>query len=174
MVLLSAIAIAFILVTICVLLHYEILRLTSRSVPDLPIATRSRVLAVIAGVFTAHLMEICLFAVAYALLHHIPQFGSIGGQFSGSGLDFFYFSITSYTTLGVGDLFPHGMLRLLAGIEALTGFVLIGWSASFTYLAMEKFWGQHGRTPRSRASGLQRPQDWPSGPSDNNGGKPDR
>lgn len=28
----------------------------------------------------------------------------------------------------------------VAGTEALTGFVLIGWSASFTYLEMEKFW----------------------------------
>ena len=33
-------------------------------------------------------------------------------------------------------------MRLLTGIEALNGLVLIGWSASFTYLAMEEFWGE--------------------------------
>jgi len=36
----------------------------------------------------------------------------------------------------------------MAGIETLTGLVMIAWSASFTYLAMEKFWGLH--RPRRR------------------------
>jgi hypothetical protein len=31
-------------------------------------------------------------------------------------------------------------MRLITGIEALNGLLLIGWSASFTYLAMQKFW----------------------------------
>ena len=26
--------------------------------------------------------------------------------------------------------------------ESLAGFVLVSWSASFTYLVMERFWGQ--------------------------------
>jgi hypothetical protein len=29
---------------------------------------------------------------------------------------------------------------LLAGAEALNGLLLIGWSASYTYIAMERFW----------------------------------
>lgn len=39
-----------------------------------------------------------------------------------------------------------GMTALLAGItvflsyEALTGFVLLAWSASFTYLEMQRYW----------------------------------
>jgi hypothetical protein len=32
------------------------------------------------------------------------------------------------------------MVRLLTGIEALTGLIMIGWSASFTYLFMNKHW----------------------------------
>jgi len=51
-----------------------------------------------------------------------------------------YFSAETYTSLGFGDLIPIGPLRLLAGAEALNGLVLIGWSASFTYIAMERFW----------------------------------
>ena len=152
MVLLAAVGIAFLLVATSVLLHFEILRLTSQLIPHLSIATRSKVLIVITGVFSAHLLEICLFAIAYAVMHRFPVLGSIGGEFSNGGLDFFYFSITSYTTLGVGDLFPHGALRLVAGIQALTGFVLIGWSASFTYLAMEKFWVQQRPRRKDRAS----------------------
>jgi hypothetical protein len=42
--------------------------------------------------------------------------------------------------VGFGDLVPSGPIRFLSGMEALTGFVLIAWSASFTYLEMERFW----------------------------------
>ena len=35
---------------------------------------------------------------------------------------------------------PLGPVRFLSGTEALTGFVMITWSASFTYLEMERFW----------------------------------
>jgi hypothetical protein len=150
---LITIAVALLLVGACVLIHFELLGMVSRTIPHLAVPMRSRVLVVIGVAFLAHLLEICLFAAAYGAMHPFPRFGAIGGDFSGSVLDFFYFSITSYTTLGVGDLFPHGPLRLVAGIEALTGFVLIGWSASFTYLSMERFWGQrpkHGAPPPDR------------------------
>jgi hypothetical protein len=46
-----------------------------------------------------------------------------------------------HSTLGIGDLHPSGVMRLIAGVESLDGLVLIGWSASFTYLAMEEYWG---------------------------------
>jgi hypothetical protein len=46
----------------------------------------------------------------------------------------------SYTTVGFGDVAPIGPIRFLTGTEALTGFVLIAWSASFTYLEMERYW----------------------------------
>jgi hypothetical protein len=29
---------------------------------------------------------------------------------------------------------------MITGVEALSGLLLIGWSASFTYLSMQKFW----------------------------------
>ena len=51
-----------------------------------------------------------------------------------------YFSAETYTSLGFGDLTPNGPVRLLAGVEALNGLLLIGWSASFTYISMERFW----------------------------------
>ncbi|MFT5782459.1 MAG: hypothetical protein ACI9EB_001852 [Pseudomonas sp.] len=31
-------------------------------------------------------------------------------------------------------------MRLIAGVEALNGLLLIGWTASSTYIAMERFW----------------------------------
>jgi hypothetical protein len=48
--------------------------------------------------------------------------------------------VTTYTTLGFGDIVPVGPVRFLTSVEALTGFVLITWSASFTYLEMNRFW----------------------------------
>ena len=79
-------------------------------------------------------------AGAFALLHDRPGFGYIDGEFDASALDFFYFSITSYTTLGIGDVYPQGPLRVLASIESLNGFLLITWSASFTYMMMQRHW----------------------------------
>jgi hypothetical protein len=88
------------------------------------------------------LAEICLFAAGFFIMHEHLGLGSVKGEFNGSPLDYFYFSATTYSTLGVGDLFPVGVIRLVTGVEALTGFVLIGWSASFTYLTMERSWDQ--------------------------------
>ena len=51
-----------------------------------------------------------------------------------------YFSFACYTSLGIGDIVPVGGLRLLAGIEALNGLMLIGWSASFLLVEMRERW----------------------------------
>ena len=60
-------------------------------------------------------------------------------------MDYVYFSAACYTSLGLGDMYPSGMLRMLTGAEALVGLLMIAWSGSFTYLAMEKFWDVGGR-----------------------------
>lgn len=60
-----------------------------------------------------------------------------------------YFSAETYTSLGFGDLTPNGPVRLLAGVEALNGLLLIGWSASFTYLCMERFWSPADEASRT-------------------------
>jgi hypothetical protein len=52
--------------------------------------------------------------------------------------------------LGLGDIAPLGPVRLLAGVEALNGLLMIAWTASFTYLSMEKFWSPHARDQRNR------------------------
>ena len=46
----------------------------------------------------------------------------------------------TYSTVGFGDVVPIGPIRFLAGTEGLLGLLLIGCSASFTYLEMERFW----------------------------------
>ena len=53
-----------------------------------------------------------------------------------------------YTSVGFGDILPQGHLRLIAGVEGLAGLLMIGWSASFTYLMMEKLWLDHRKPPK--------------------------
>lgn len=139
---LQALLAALALVGSAVIVHYESLRAISVFTSDLTIPHRALSLVVIAGVLLAHLIEICLFAAGFFVMHAHLGLGTVSGKFNDSALDYFYFSVTTYSTLGVGDLFPTGAIRLVAGVEALTGFVLIGWSASFTYLSMERSWNQ--------------------------------
>jgi len=138
---LIAIFITFILVFISILIHYELLRTITNILPHISIKPRARLLVIITGVFIAHILEIALFALAFGLMQHQWGLGAISGNLEGSWIDYFYFSASSYTTLGMGDISPTGHLRFVAAIESLTGLVLIGWSASYTYLAMSKFWG---------------------------------
>lgn len=123
-----------------VLIHYEVLRLTGAYLPRLRIRTRQRILVVIAACLVAHLLEVALYAGVLAILFNFPAFGTIEGAFDGTATDFLYFSITSYTTLGIGEIYPLGPMRLIVAVEALNGLLLITWSASFCYLNMQSDW----------------------------------
>ncbi len=128
------------LVTLAVLVHYEALYRLSVLIPKMTIRYRFRVVIGLFGSICAHVIEIWLFAFGYYFMHSAAQFGSLRGNFDGSILDSVYFSFTSYTTLGFGDIEPFGPIRFLAGLEALTGLVLITWTASFMFFEMQKFW----------------------------------
>lgn len=129
-----------IVVALAVLIHYEVLYRLATLLPSLRIQPRFRVLAGVSGVFLAHVAEIWVFAFAYYVLLTWGDFGSLAGNFDGSLLDCSYFSFSNYTSLGYGDIEPLGHIRFLAGLEALTGLILIAWTASFMYIEMQKFW----------------------------------
>jgi len=128
------------LVSVVVLLHYEMLFRLSQLIPRLTIKHRFRILIGIFGALTAHVFEIWLFGIGYYFLIHYSDYGSLQGNFNGSLMDSVYFSFTNYTSLGYGDIEPIGHVRFLAALEALTGLVLITWSASFMFIEMQKFW----------------------------------
>ncbi|MDH3240176.1 MAG: potassium channel family protein [Alphaproteobacteria bacterium] len=140
----TSMGLAVVLVAICVLVHYECLRAASVLLPRLEIRPRARILFVMGVAFLAHSLEIWIYGVAYWLIAHYLAIGDIGGKVTGSFPEYIYFSTVSYTSLGLGDLYPTGALRLLTGVEALLGLAMIAWTGSFTYLAMEKFWTLHG------------------------------
>lgn len=128
------------LVLATTLLHYEYLRGLSALLPRWQTSGRVRVLAGILAVFVAHTMEIILYGAAYYLLRDKFDLGNFSGHFTDTLSTFLYFSAETYTSLGFGDIYPIGPLRLVCGIETLNGLLLIGWSASFTYVFMERFW----------------------------------
>lgn len=130
-----------VVVCVCVLLHYEVLNVLSRRLARLEGRRRRRVLFGIFGVLSVHVVEIWIFGAAYVLLLILsPAFGAVHGIPVPDVLDHIYFSAMTFTTVGFGDVYPSGPIRFLAGTEALTGLVLITWSASFTFLEMARFW----------------------------------
>ena len=133
------IACSLLLVVLTTLTHFEVLRGLSAVLPGLRVAARTKVVVVIFAEFAAHGVQIFLYGTALYLLIHLANLGSLAG---GSSLlsQCLYFSAETFTSLGYGDVVPTGPLRLLAGSEALNGLLLIGWSASYTYIAMERFW----------------------------------
>jgi hypothetical protein len=136
-----------------ILLHYEVLRLASNLVPEVfGLHPRARVVLVVFACFAAHTAEVWLFGVAYYLFVNLLGLGSFGGAYGNTLFDCVYFSIVTYTSLGLGDVFPQDNLRLIAGVEALVGLLLIGWSASFTYIAMQRFWPLHTERQHRRRS----------------------
>ena len=142
---LVTIAIAVLLLASTIAVHYEVLRITSARITHLPIIPRVRIIFMLTAALLSHLVHVLLYALAFYMLENWAALGTIEGRAGHHFSDAFYFSITSYTTLGIGDLFPTGELRLLSGLEALNGLVMVGWTASMTYLYMEKFWHLQGR-----------------------------
>jgi len=134
---------ASVMVGSCVLIHYETLRIASVTMPKLTIRPRARILFVMATAFVAHSLEVWFCAAIFYVVGDLAGMGSIAGKFAGGFFEYLYFSTVSYTSLGIGDIYPIGVLQLLTGVESLIGLVMIAWTGSFTYLAMEKFWSLH-------------------------------
>jgi hypothetical protein len=44
-----------------------------------------------------------------------------------------YFSLSSFTTLGIGDVLLPENWRILSGIEAAGGFFIFGWTSAFIF-----------------------------------------
>jgi len=128
------------IVLICVLLHYEVFSMLSRVLARMHVRIRRRrILVLMFGLLALHVAEVWLFGFGYYALADDPAFSLLLGS-TGGLLESVYFSSVVYTTLGLGDMVPHGAIRFMAGTEALTGFLLITWSASFTFLEMQRFW----------------------------------
>ena len=135
------------LVAMAIMIHYEMLYQLSRLMPTLHLKHRHRMVVGIFGALLAHIAEIWMFAFGYYFIIRFSSLGSLIAFDTGEAIYdlmvLFYYSFITLTTMGFGDLIPTGSLRLLTGLESLTGLVLITWTASFMYFEMLKYWDDH-------------------------------
>jgi voltage-gated potassium channel len=76
------------------------------------------------GLFALHGVEIWGYAALYVLTGAIPAFETA-----------LYFSTSTYTTIGYGDVLLPRSWRLVGAIEGANGIILLGWSTAF-FVAM--------------------------------------
>ena len=127
-------------VAICVLVHFEGLKLLSDRVPHNRFRHRNRIIILILAVLFLHVLEVWIFGLAYYVLLGLDGYGELVGTTAPNLIDCVYYSATVFSTLGFGDIYPVGALRVVTGTEAVAGLTLIGWSASYTFVEMLKTW----------------------------------
>lgn len=141
-------AVAFVVTALVVVIHYEgvhwLARRYSRRAPR---HDRGAMLQIIFALLGLHIVEIWCYGLTYWGLIQVPGTGFLhGNPGTDTVFDAVYLSAITFSTVGFGDLAPVGAIRLVSGMESLTGLLLITWSASFTYLEMSRLW----REPVSR------------------------
>ncbi len=129
-------------VVLCVVLHYESLRMISAWLPTPKHQHRRRVIFLILCLLIVHIAEIWIFGVTYFALLSYGDFGELVGIEEVSIFHCVYYSATIFTTVGFGDIVPLGAIRFLTGTEAISGLTFITWSASYTFMEMLRVWGK--------------------------------
>ncbi len=128
------------IVVVCIVLHYEVLSHCNRFLPLISHRRRRRVIFLISIIVLTHVAEMWIFAFACYGLVVLAGIGTLTEMATLTFPDYVYYSAMVYTTVGFGDIVPGGAIRFLTGMEALTGLVMITWSASFTFLEMQRDW----------------------------------
>ena len=78
------------------------------------------ILFVVLGLVGIHTVEVWLYAIAYIVVGALDNFEAA-----------LYFSTTSFTTIGYGDVVLDHKWRLVGAIEGANGLLLFGWSTAF-------------------------------------------
>jgi hypothetical protein len=98
-------------------------------------------MAAVTVLMTAHLAEVLVWSLTYAIFGVAPQ-----------GADIVYFAFVNYTTLGYGDVTPVARWHLLGPMTAMNGVLLFGWSTAvlFEVLRMTLLTSGERENPRRR------------------------
>ncbi|MEO5715696.1 MAG: potassium channel family protein [Luteolibacter sp.] len=129
---LKLLLILFVLVSVCVAIHglgmILGLRWLGRKRPalqhhhfSLP-AMFWMIIRVVYGLLLLHLLQILVWAACYDVNGCFPDFTTS-----------FYYSATSYSTVGYGDVNPPAGWRVLGAVEAVTGILMFGWSTGVLF-----------------------------------------
>ena len=131
---LSQLTIGSALVVVTVLVHGVSLDIILTALRAIGMETliRWRLLSLsllVLAVFSAHLIEIWIWAVFYFFIEEIPTFKTA-----------LYFSTSSFTTVGYGDLTLSEEWRLLGSMESANGMILFGWSTAFIFTVIHRIY----------------------------------
>ena len=85
----------------------------------------------VSGLLLLHLAEAIVWALFFMLAGLLPELEAAA-----------YFSLTSYTTVGYGDLLLKEPWRLLGPIEAAVGILMLGWSTGLLVALLGRIYGQ--------------------------------
>lgn len=127
--LLQNLTLATFMVAVTVLIHLWGLLLLTRVVSGGGVQIRAHesktratlvIIAGVFGVFAVHTLEIWLYAMLYRVLGETASFEQA-----------LYFSTTTFSSLGLGDVVLSPRWRILSAIEGANGVILFAWSTAF-------------------------------------------
>jgi len=98
-------------------------------------ATEIQIVRVVSVLLLLHLIEAGIWAMFYLISGDLPDIETA-----------VYFSMTSYTTVGYGDVVLPAPWRLLGPMEAAVGILMFGWSTAIIVAAITRIHGT--RLPR--------------------------
>ena len=101
------------------------------------------------ALLSLHMVEIFTWAIAYLLLSKVTLIHTLEGAV--------YFSLITFTTLGYGDITLPTDVRILSGIEAMSGIFVFGWSTALFFAVMQRAFTTRKDKP-SGAGGHQGPR----------------
>ncbi len=127
------------LVMTCVAVFYEIMAHVWLMLPRLEGRPRTQILLTVLAAFAGHTVAVWAFGLVYYLFASYLGFGSLDGRLNHELIDYVYFSVICYSSLGLSDVYPLGGLQMLVGIESILGLILTGWTVTFTYIVTEKY-----------------------------------
>ncbi|RIJ27144.1 potassium channel family protein [Henriciella mobilis] len=78
------------------------------------------IIVYVLSIFLLHAVEIWVYTAAFLWVN---AFDNV--------YEALYYSISSFTTVGFGDVLPDHPWRMLGATESANGFLLIGWSTAF-------------------------------------------
>ena len=91
-----------------------------------PVMTFTRL---VSGLLLLHVAEMTMWATAFVLAGVLPDFETS-----------LYYSLTSYSTVGYGDVVPQQSWRLLGPIEAVVGVLMMGLSTGVIVAVVQRFY----------------------------------
>ena len=95
-------------------------------------STLSVIISTVLVLMSLHAVQITVWAAAYKSLVPAGELASFE--------EALYFSFVTFTTLGYGDITLSEGWRLLSGIQALNGILLVGWTTALLFGLVQRTW----------------------------------